>query len=349
MTAIRRCLLGIALALLIAGHAFAGEPVTPPEHRRSAEQTYLTFPEWYLVHSPAEYAAYLEQRRPPSGFPLFAHIGQFWQGYAAVTRATDDQPFNAGYHLMVMVIGISTTVEYALKGLYEHTMGRLAEAIATAPPDTPEDRFAAQVARQYVDFIRVEPWYLFDFDTPLARLWTGLPGGRQGRVWRDDVRRWERRFALTSEYLVKAGYARLIKWATGAIYDAPRPVTAVLLSGSPAAADDTALKELTVLRQLDGGEVLVTVPRYEAFTAYVRALAGQPMDFTEIAGNRGDILVSVIANGLQPSLRWRSLFSQPIITEPGRQRLVLVVPVPELAQLLRGEGAGWRVEHVYDY
>ena len=33
--------------------------VTPEEHRRGPEQTFLTLPEWFLVHSPAEYAAFI--------------------------------------------------------------------------------------------------------------------------------------------------------------------------------------------------------------------------------------------------------------------------------------------------
>ena len=39
---------------------------------------------------------------------------------------------NPGYHLMVMVIGVSTTVEYALKSAYETLIGRLTEASASA-------------------------------------------------------------------------------------------------------------------------------------------------------------------------------------------------------------------------
>ena len=79
-----------ALMLALHGAAFAQAPAAPveapPEHRRSPDQTFLTFPEWYLVHSPAEYAAYLGAGRRASGFPLYAHIGQFWQSYAAVAH-----------------------------------------------------------------------------------------------------------------------------------------------------------------------------------------------------------------------------------------------------------------------
>ena len=43
--------------------------------------------------------------------------------------------------------------------------------------------------------------------------------------------------------------------------------------------------ELKVLRSLPDGAALVTVPRYDAFTAYAQGLATQGVEFREIAGN----------------------------------------------------------------
>ena len=332
-----------ALALFGASlWSHAAAPLTPLEHRRGAEQTFLTFPEWYLVHSPAEYAEYLQKARHPSRFPLFAHIGQFWQGYAAVTDEIRDYPFNAGYHLMVSVIGTSTTVEYGFKGVYEHTIGRLAEATRAGEDLTPEEALAAKTAQDYVDFIRVDPWYLFDFQTPLARLWQ-LPV--QGP---NLIRRLERRFALSSEYLVKEGYARLIKFATRTIYDAPKPVTAVVLDRMPPASPSHPdFKVLTI----SGNEILATVPRYEAFTEYSRWLAAEGIQVREVAGNRGEVVVSLLApNGYRsPVTDARVLFTQPILTRPGQQRVVLAIPVTQLANQMRQEAAAVRIEHVYDF
>lgn len=334
----------LASLLLAASAPWATEPPgTPAEHRRGPEQTYLTFPEWYLVHSPAEYAAYLAGH-PPSSFPLFAHVGQFWQSYRAVSSATAEYPFNGGYHLMVSVIGTSTTVEYGLKGLYERTAGRLAEASAHSAR-TPEDDYAARVAQEYVDFIRGQPWYEFDFWGRLKGLWTNVP-------WSGPhlVRKWERRYALTTEYLVKEGYARLIKLGTQTIYDAPKPTTAIVLDRLPEGA--AKLRELSVVQAVPDGPTLVLVPRYAAFKDHAAALAEGGASFLEIAGNRSEILLSVLArSGWKPEVRTaRVLFTQPIITEPGRERVVLAVPVGGLAEVLRAARAGGsRIEHVYDY
>jgi hypothetical protein len=339
------------ICMLVGGQvqAVPGGPapaVTPPEHVRPPEQTFLTFPEWYLVHSPAEYAAFLANTNHPSQFPLYSHVGQFWQSYAAVNDEISDYPFNGGYHLMVMVIGTSTTVEYGLKGLYEHTVGRLAEATKSSEP-VPEEAFAAKFAQAYVDFIRVEPWYKFDFWSQLKSLWTDVPP-----TGANMIRKWERRFALTTELLVKEGYARVIKLGTQSLYDAPKPVTAVLLSRIP--TDDIGNHPDFVVHGVPraDGLVLATVPRYEGFTLYARWLAAQGIEFIEIAGNRSDVVLSLLVpDGWTPAGA-RLLFEQPVLTRPGTKRVVLALPVGSLAAELRREQAlepRVSIEHIYDF
>ena len=336
------------VALLLVGAATlapaADAVITPTEQRRGEDQTFLTFPEWYLVHSPAELAHFLALQRKPSEFPWAGHIAQFWQGYRAVAHETRDYPFNAGYHLMVSVIGSSTTVEYGLRSAYESTVGRLAEASSDGRP-TAEEQLGARIADAYVDFIRIDPWYLFDFVSPLRELWTATPA-----MGNNLLRKWERRFALSTEYAVKAGYAWLIKQGTQSIYEAARPVTAVLLDRAPAPLP----RNLLELRRLDSGSeaVLVSVPRYRAFMAYAQALAEQGLAFREIAGNRGPIVASVIerSDAAPPRAPLRAIFVQPILTQPGWERRVIAMPVAELApQLRRWRAADVQIEHLYDY
>ncbi len=322
----------------------ASKASTPAEHIRGVEQTLLTYPEWFLVFSPAEYARYVAQSSPDS-FPFLGHVGQFWQGYAAVTRESHSRgdELNPGYHLMVMVIGVSTSVEYALRSVYEGLWGRLSKLAGGAA--TAEDRHAARAAQFYVDFIREFPWYRYDFQGDLRTLWTEVP-------WTgpDMLRKWERRFALTTEYGVKALYGQLIRIATGSIYEQPLPVTAIVMR--PAPQPDASLPDLRVLDGLPGGDTLVTVPRYESFTTYAKALSAKGIDFIEIAGNRSIILVSLIGpDGWRPIEGIdKALFEQPILTEPGRKRIVSTVKVGQLAAALREwAAAGVQVEHLFDY
>ena len=68
---------------------------TPPEHVRGVEQTFLTYPEWFLVFSPAEYATSV-RTTPPDRFPFFGHVGSSgratrpsrWRAAPWVTNST---------------------------------------------------------------------------------------------------------------------------------------------------------------------------------------------------------------------------------------------------------------------
>lgn len=341
--AVAVALAGLPVLTPAAGTTLVAAPLAGSEHVRGVEQTLLTYPEWFLVFSPYEYGEFIG-RSAPSRFPFYGHIGQFWEGYKAVFDETQRRSLdlNLGYHLMIIVIGTSTTVEYAIKSAYEMLIGRLTEAMTNMP--TAEDRYAAQVAQDYVRFIRVNPWYLYDFGKALSSLWQSVPA-----TGLDMIRKWERRFALSTEYLVKMGYAKLIKMGTQSIYDAPLPVTAVVVK--PVPQSNAALPQLQVIARQPDGSALVTVPRYEGFMTYAQAMAAQGMNFSEIAGNNAFILVSVLTpTSWMPVNPATPLLVQPILTQPGTQRVVLTVPVQQLAESLRQwKAASLQVEHLFDY
>ena len=135
------------------------------------------------------------------------------------------------------------------------------------------------------------------------------------------------------------------------MYDAPKPTTAVVLDKSP--EPDIANYPDYAARPVSGPEVVATLPRYEAFTAYSRWLAAQGIDFREIAGNDGEILVSLLVpSGWMSSAPARTLFEQPILTRPGQKRVVIAIRVPQLTALLRSfaeKRGGVVVEHIYDF
>lgn len=334
----------LALSLLLACLTSAAESPIAPEQRRSVEQTFLTFPEWFLVHSPAEYARYVKQH-PAHGFPFLGHVGQIWTSYAAVTeeQVRARYPGNAGYHVMIGVIGSSTTVEYGLRSMYENTLGRI--SWATASRLTPEDEFGARVAQDYVDFIRKEPWYLYDFGARLKGLWSDTP-----LFGPDMLRKLERRYALTTEYLIKAAYAKLIKLGTSAAYEPALMTTQVVADHEP--YDLADLPNVKLLRMLDDGRAVLELPRYYDFRLAATKLGLQDVQLKDIAGNSDVILVTVLAgsHGTAAPPDSRVLFEQPILTEPGRKRVALVLRVSALSRyLVDAPRQGVEVEHVYDY
>lgn len=339
---IQRLVLIFAIALAMP--LSAGTPVvTPAEHVRGTEQTYLTFPEWFLVHSPAEYAKYVRDHAP-TAFPFWGHIRQFWESYAAVTRASNDgHPFNVGYHVMILVIGASTTMEYGLRSAYETFLGRLSAATSMGQL-TDEDRYGAKVAQDYVDFIRKLPWYEYDFIGKFAGLWKETP------LWGSGfLRKWERKYALSTEYLAKAGYGWIIKKATKASYEEALLVTAVVLDGLPPEVA-RALPELKIEKVLSDGGVLALVPRYHAFMTYADMLAQWHVNFREIAGNSGPILLSILAPAGWTLAGARELFRQTVLTDTSMERVAVVVDVKALSRSLRMvRESGAQLEHVYDY
>lgn len=346
MTRRFRALLLLLLASF-AVHAATPESEVPPPARRGPEQTLLTFPEWYLVHSPAEYARTV-QAQPAHAFPFLSQIGQLWSGYGVVTaeQLRRDESLNPGYHVMIWVIATSTTVEYTLRSAYENTVGRVSWWLGGSQL-TDEDRYGAVAAQDYVDFIRQQPWYMFDFSARLRHLWSDVPMRGHG-----IVRKWERRYALTSEYLVKAAYGKLIEWATRAAYDPAAMSTDVVVQSLP--AHTTLPARTSVVRALPDGRTLLALPRYFDFRIAATALATQGVRIVDVAGNGpdADILVTVwLADGRDvPAGSGRVLFEQTISLPAHTRRVALLMPVAHVSDFLaQASATGMTVEHVYDY
>ena len=315
-----------------------------PDYTREEDRTYLTLPEWYIVYSADELAA-LTAEHPPSSFPYFRAIGQFWDGYYDACAVTREQyAFNGGMHLTLGVIGASFTVENTLRGVYENTVGRVTELLSDGG-DTEEDMYAQAVAAEYGTFLHTVPWYEFPFGEKLRGLWS-----ETGAWGPNIVRKWERKLALSFEYGVKAGYGWLIKQATGAVYDADEQRIYTWAGG----IDDEILAaepEVQLVEPAAEPDSIVTLPRYEPFTQIVPRLVARGVEWNDLAGN-DEIMVTLI--GFRD---WnydlsvgRQLFEMPVLIDDQRKRIAVNVPVRELHQLLAEIGSrGAQLEHIYDY
>ncbi|MBC7545516.1 MAG: FAD-dependent oxidoreductase [Candidatus Sericytochromatia bacterium] len=315
-----------------------------PGYQRDEAQTYLTLPEWLLVFGPDDYAHWV-QAKAPSGYPYFGAIGQFWSYYGDVCTSTKAKyPFNFGYHAMVMVIGSSFTVENAIKGLYEGTIGQVTERLGRGGMSA-EDAFGAKVAQEYVDFIRVEPWYEFPFANRLKRLW-----GETSLTGPDMLRKWERRLTLSLEYAVKAQYALLIKAGTKLAYgEEDTHVLALASNVTPAAV--SAIPQAKIVRQFPDGTTLLSLPRYEAFHKSVTSLVNAGGMFQEIAGNGTILVTSIVPAAWRYDLAaGQVLFDKPILSDPALKRVTIAAPVEALHQIVLGLGERhFPIEHIFDY
>ena len=311
---------------------------------RNEAWTYLTLPEWSIVYSADEYAAFLREHRP-SAFPYHAAKQEYLRTYAAVLKAIEGRhEYDSGAKLMLLVIGVSFTAENALKGLYENSIGLLSEWHA-GDTITEEDRFMQATAEEYGRFVHTTPWYEFPFLAKLKELWTGTS-------WWDaaPVRKWERKFALTLEYGAKAAYGWLIGLGTATVYD-PAELTIDYTITGLTPEEAAAVPGLQAIRPAASGALVVTGPRYEAFTQTTLAFARRGAEFVDIAGN-DEILVTALApTAWEADLEGATeLFRFERVTDPARSRVALRTEVRRLGSVIRAlEAQGITVEHVYDY
>lgn len=332
----------------------APEPAARPQQReaitagikdylRPEDDTYLSYPEWYIVWSYQEKADF-QQWQLPSGFPYFAAVRQYWNAYCCISQLTHGKyPFNGGEQLMLVAIGTSFSAEYILKSAYENTVGRISEW-TSGHQRVEEDDYAYKVAREYADFVHIRPFYEFRFAHHVAGLW-----GETHFFGAHWLRKLERKAFLSLDYTAEAFYCWLIEKATHASYGyEPADTYAWIDDANPLVFRE--MPRVKEVKQVGPRAYIVDIPRYQEFTSVALELARRDVRFVEIAGN-SRIIVSVLApDSWHYHASGAQLFSAPILTRPGTQRVVLACDVPSLSDVLKALRAdGVAIEHIYDY
>jgi hypothetical protein len=322
--------------------ANALKSLLPTADHRDEINSYLTYPEWAVVHAYADLAA-ATRNGSESDYNYFGAIRHFWSSLCSIRQmASTRGQISGDYRLSLHVIGLSFTGEMGVKGAYEKTIGRVT-ALIRGSKRTPEDEFALQLADDYAAFLRQVPWYDYPFATKLKQFWLDTP------VFSGNpVRKIERRIALTMEWGTKAVYAQLIGFGAAAVR-APLRIRSIVagLDATDLAADP----RIALVQPIGTGLAMIETDRYSTFTDIMRGLAARGRNFTDIAGNQ-NILVSVFAPNGHAELPdgATKLFELPVIARPGWRRLALDVKVPALTEVIRKlDQTGLVLEHVYDY
>jgi hypothetical protein len=321
--------------------------ITDAGYARFQGDSFLTFPEWYIVHAYNDLAGVTAQSSE-SGFDYLASIRGFWTGLCGATRqASVSGPASADQKLTNYIIGFSFTAEMGLMGAYERTIGALTEW-TTGGHKTAEDEFNLTLLKEYGAFLYQTPWFRFPFGTKLRQFWRETP-------FVPSIRAVERRGSLSLQYAARYAYAALMRFVAG--YD-PADLTIRSVVGGLAPSDLATMGGVKVIREVTDASgvrgVLVETARYAAFDAFVRELGQHPnASLLEIAGNH-HILVTVIApEGAIAKLATAdsvAIFQLPIQSSPGSRRIGIDVPVRSLVQDVKGfEATASRFEHVYDY
>lgn len=317
--------------------------ITEAGYRRNADNTFFTFPEWYIVYSFEDFGRFLD-RGSESGFGYVSHILGFWRSFCTINRAVPETAEgNFDVKSMIYVIGVSYSAEYAIKGFYEATIGRVSEWIRGAQR-TPQDVFARNVLQDYAAFLYTVPWYEYPFRDKLNGLFA-LSGPTPS-----GFRTWERNLALGAEYGVKIGYAALIQQALDASGD--EEARDIMFVTAPLSPEQLAREpRLKPIRMLTPNWQLVQAPRYKAFTDIVQALIDQGHPVAEIAGNR-EIFITVIAPKAQPLAvpDAAEMFALDLDARPGFQRVGMRAKIGRLVEINRAlKDQQASIEHFYDY
>lgn len=306
-------------------------PLVAPEWRRPEARTFLTYPEWHIVHAYDDYAEVI-RTGDPHDFGFVRSITDFWGSLCALSETSAAHGgFPWETKQMVYTIGVSFTAEMLLKAAYEETVGRIM-TLVRGPDRAPLDDLSARQAADYATFLQQVPWYRWDFAADADALQAAAT---------DAPRDVERALALGLEYRAKAVYAKAIAAAVAAVGADALRLRAVV-AGVPAEAL-AALPDVAVIATRPEG-VEIETPRYRAFTDLAVTLADGGAGFVEIAGN-DDILYTVISPEADMAGALHSFARQG---NPGYRHLV-AVKVGDLAAALRGMGDGATLEHIHDY
>lgn len=309
---------------------------------RNGSAAFLSLPEWYVVYSAEEYAAFVKSHAP-SRFPYFAAIRQYWRYYSAACRATKRvYAFDPSAHVMLALTGLGFSADNTVKGAYERTVGVVTEGIGFY--HTEEDVFARRTARQYAERLRTVPWYDFPFEGRLEALWHETP------LWGlDVVRKWERRFSLSAEYGLKATYAGIIRLGIQKDRQASDLVIHAWIDEVPDRIfDDDRIRKI---KAVGGGSYVVTLPRHDGFTPVVVGLVRQGVKLRELAGNTEVLLTATVSSARDIQLATGEIILwEPLLTNPAAARIAVRAPAADLRAVLTGLAArGATLERLYDY
>lgn len=307
--------------------------------QRVEANTYLTYPEWHIVYVYEGLARTLETD-DDYAFGYAASVRSFWSSFCDLNR-TAGKYGGADFatRSMIHTIGVSFTLEMAMKALYEETLGRLF-AVLRGAEKTPQDIYSAEMAAGYTEFLLQEPWYKYDFQNAIDELWK--------RPLTSPLRSWERRLALSGEWKTKSAYAKIIAYAVAATEPAPRRIRSVVRGMTP--SELSGIPEVDIV-EITPQHAIIETPRYRKFTNIVQKIASMDGQIIEIAGN-DDIMVSIKE---PPEAKSLALGNGTVISRMDRDgygdnRILVALKVRNLTALLRELPANSRIlEHIYDY
>ena len=258
----------------------------------------------------------------------------FWSSLCKLSKKIDAHGgFPSQTKLMIYTIGVSFSLEFILKALYEESIGRIF-VLTRGSSSAPLDVISAKQARSYAEFLRQTPWYKWDFQKDKEEL-----KSKQTNQLRDR----ERAFALGLEFGAKASYAKIIANAVQNIgYDNLK--LRIIVKGLSEEKLE-AFPEIRIIQIRTSG-IEIETPRYRRLTKILVLMANMGADFVEIAGN-DDIMISYLSKTKSNALQSLYSFDRQGFQDKRHLELLKVTKLAERIRYI--ERSESRLEHIHDY
>lgn len=310
---------------------------------RNQTRTYTTFPEWYIVYSAEEFAAFIAKGNIASDFPFFAATEQYQDiEQTIISHIGGADKIDETTKTVLDTISTSFAIENAAKGIYEKTIGRLSSWLNVGWL-TREDDYISASATDYAEFLLHTPWFSFPYQDALFGLW-------QSYGWSSlSPRGLERRVAFSIGYILKGTFGRTIHTISQNSYGGAGQTTYVVIEKTPEFAAN--IPNVEIYADSSTEHTTLLLPRYRAFKAPLIELLSQDIDLISIQGNDRIMLSVVTTTDTSCSyLISNHLAAFPILTDPSSTRYLLDVAVTDLRDAVNALTAcSVEIEHVYDY
>jgi hypothetical protein len=302
-----------------------------------------------MVYSYEEFANFLKNNHRQADFGFVNSVKTFWKYSNLSTKQNTSKGYNFEYNFMIYTIGISFTVEYGIKYLYENTIGRL--TAWTANEKTEEDIFIEKSWHNFSEFVYIEPWYKYDYLKDVKNIWT-----ENSFFKKDFIRSFERKISFTISYFIKFIYAKVIGFGSSSAFGAEENKTLSVVSNFDIEnLSDEAKSKIKVLKILyaDRDVYLIETPRYQEFTEISKYLLSKNVQFLEIMNN-SSIAVSYVSTTESEPFNYLNniqiISKEKLSGLENKNRIILNVDVQSLGKVYKElQKQNIEIEHIYDY
>jgi hypothetical protein len=242
----------------------------------------------------------------------------------------------------MLTIGISYSLEYSIKFVYENTIGRITDFINGH--NTEEDIYIANSWKSFAESVYQEPWYEYNYWRDIKGIWSETTFFKK-----TFIRSTERKLAFTISYSIKAVYAKILKMAARSAFEVPENKTISIVLGLD---KDKLPLGVSVLGVLNDNLSVIETGRYQEFTTAAIELAGRGVEFVKIM-DHDKIMLSYVSNRQSESFEYfegAEIISKEKLSGSSSKRVVLNVELRKLTRVINiliSEGIV--PEHIYDY